>query len=80
MPRLTLINHMVDDISKYVCLTVIIEITQKIAKFVNFLIFFFFMECCYIPVLLWKRILLSWSHILKTARARHSNVILLDCE
>ena len=35
----------------------------------------FFMECCDIPVLLWKRVLVSWGYILKTARARHSNVI-----
>ena len=33
------------------------------------------MECCYIPVLLWKRVLISWGHSLKTAIARHSNVI-----
>ena len=36
-PRLTLINYKVDNISKYVCLTVIIDITRKITKFVNFL-------------------------------------------
>ena len=38
------------------------------------------MECCYIPVLLWKRVLLSWDHILKTAKARHSNVIPFDSQ
>ena len=38
------------------------------------------MECCYIPVLLWKRVLVSWGHILKTAIARHSNVIPFDSE
>ena len=32
-PRLTLINYMVDNISKYVCLTVIIDIARKITKF-----------------------------------------------
>ena len=34
-PRLTLINYKVDNISKYVCLTIIIDITRKITKFVN---------------------------------------------
>ena len=28
-----------------------------------------FMECSYIPVLLWKRVLVSWGYILKTAIA-----------
>ena len=40
----------------------------------------FFMECCYIPVLLWKRVLVSWGHILKTAGARHSGVSPFDCK
>ena len=35
-PRLTIINYKVDNISKYVCLTVIIAITRKITRFVNF--------------------------------------------
>ena len=38
------------------------------------------MECCYIPVLLWKRVLVSWRYILKTAIATHSNVIPFDSE
>ena len=36
------------------------------------------MECWYIPVLLWKRVLVSLGHILKTTRARHLNVIPFD--
>ena len=40
----------------------------------------FFMECYYIPVLLWERALVSWGHILKTARAILSNLIPFDCE
>ena len=40
----------------------------------------FFMECCYIPVLLWKRVLVSWGYILKTTIAKHSNVIPFDSE
>ena len=37
----------------------------------------FFIKCYYIPVLLWKRVLVSWGHIiLKTTRTRHSNLIL----
>ena len=36
---LTLINSKVDNIYKYVCLTVIIDITRKITKFVNFSLF-----------------------------------------
>ena len=36
------------------------------------------MECYYIPVLLWKRVLVSWCYILKTAIARHSNLIPFD--
>ena len=31
----SLINHKVDNCPKYVCLTVIIDITRKITKFVN---------------------------------------------
>ena len=37
-------------------------------------------QICYIPVLLWKRVLVSSSHILKTARAKHSNVSPFDCK
>ena len=37
-----------------------------------------FMECSYIPVLLWKRVLVSWGYILKTAIARYSNIIPFD--
>ena len=41
----------------------------------------FFMECCNIPVLLWKRVWVSWGYyILKTATARHSNVVPFDSE
>ena len=32
-PMLTLMNYNVDNISKYVCLTVIIDITRKMIKF-----------------------------------------------
>ena len=39
----------------------------------------FFMECWYIPVLLWKCVLVSWG-CMKTAIATHSNVIPFDCE
>ena len=35
-PKLTLNNYMVDNISKYACLTVIIDITRKISKLYNF--------------------------------------------
>ena len=45
---------------------------------VNRKIWIFFMESSYIPVLLWKRVLVSWSYILKTAIARHSNLIPFD--
>ena len=38
----------------------------------------FFMECSYIPVLLWKRVLVSWGYILKTAIASYSNIIPFD--
>ena len=38
-PRVTLVNYMGDNISKYVCSTVLIDITRKITKFVNFKIF-----------------------------------------
>ena len=38
-PGVTVINYKGDNISKYVCLTVIINITRKISKFVNFLNF-----------------------------------------
>ena len=40
----------------------------------------FFIECCYIPVLLWKRVLVSWGYIMKTEIATHSNVIPFDSE
>ena len=36
------------------------------------------MESSYIPVLLWKRVLVSWGYILKTVIARHSNLIPFD--
>ena len=36
---LTLINYKGDNISKYVCLTVKIDITRKIIKFINIKIF-----------------------------------------
>ena len=39
-PRLTLINYKVDNIPKYVCLTIIIDITRKFTRFVNLSIFF----------------------------------------
>ena len=35
-PGVTLINYKRDNISKYVCPTVIIDITRKIIKFVSF--------------------------------------------
>ena len=35
----TLVNYKGDNISKYVCSTVLIDITRKITKFVNFKIF-----------------------------------------
>ena len=35
-PGLTLIYHKEDTISKYVCLTVKIDVTRTITKFVNF--------------------------------------------
>ena len=38
------------------------------------------MECWYIPVLLWKRVLVGWSCILKAAIATPSNVIPFDSE
>ena len=38
-PRITLINYKMDSISKHVCLTVIIELTRKITKFVKFINF-----------------------------------------
>ena len=38
-PGVTLVNYKGDRISKYVCPTVIIDITRKITKFVNFKIF-----------------------------------------
>ena len=38
------------------------------------------MECCYIPVLLWKRVLVSWGYILRIAIAKHSKVIPFDSE
>ena len=38
------------------------------------------MECWYIPVLLWKRVLVSWRYILKTTMVTHSNVIQFDSE
>ena len=36
LSRLTLINYKVENIPKYVCLTVVIKITRNITKFVNF--------------------------------------------
>ena len=33
------------------------------------------MECCYITVLLWERVLVSWGYILRIAIAKHSKVI-----
>ena len=38
-PGVTLVNYKGDNISKYVCSTVLIDITRKITKFVNFKIF-----------------------------------------
>ena len=38
------------------------------------------MERWYIPVLLWKRVLVSWRYILKTTMATHSNVIPFDSD
>ena len=38
----------------------------------------FFMECSYIPLLLWKRVLVNWGHILKTVIPRYSKVIPFD--
>ena len=38
-PRVTLVNYKGDNISKYVCPTVLIDITRKITKFVNLKIF-----------------------------------------
>ena len=38
-PGVTLVNYKGDSISKYVCPTVIINITRKITKFVNLKIF-----------------------------------------
>ena len=38
-PGVTLVNYMGDNISKYVCPTVLIDITRKITKFVNLKIF-----------------------------------------
>ena len=38
-PGITLVNYKGDNISKYVCSTVLIDITRKITKFVNFKIF-----------------------------------------
>ena len=38
-PGVTLVNYKGDNISKYVCPTVLIDITRKITKFVNFKIF-----------------------------------------
>ena len=38
-PEVTLVNYKGDSISKYVCPTMIIDITRKITKFVNFKIF-----------------------------------------
>ena len=38
-PGVTLVNYKGDNISKYVCSTVLIDITRKITKFVNFRIF-----------------------------------------
>ena len=35
-PGVTLVNYKGDNISKYVCSTVLIDITRKITKFVNF--------------------------------------------
>ena len=35
-PSDTLINYKVDNISKYVCPTAIIDIARKVPKFVNF--------------------------------------------
>ena len=38
-PGVTLVNYKGDNISKYVCPTVLIDITRKITKFVNLKIF-----------------------------------------
>ena len=40
-PGVTLINYKRDNISKYVCLTVKIDITRKITKFVNFSVYIY---------------------------------------
>ena len=49
-------------------------------KWVNTKNLEFLMECCYIAVLLWKRVLIIWGYILKTAIARHSNIIPFDSQ
>ena len=64
------------DLSLYGCKIFRIELRFEwvlIRKIWNF-----FMECYYIPVLLWKRVLVSFGYILKTAIGRHLNVILFD--